>query len=166
MMWTLLDNLPSSRYGRWIAYVVIGPQECIASRKKLLFQDGFNAFVEHSKIYPKITEEEKVACFNTGVRKQHSRILNPRTRRTGLLVVSGNYTKASTLSKLSEAVMEQEDNTAQYPRPPDGIVGLNENGMKVAIKQLAFLKFVNDCRQKGFVPFIGVTSRFGHRRCN
>ena len=151
------DNLPSSRY--WEMDGICrnrSAKSALQAKKKLLFQDGFNAFVDHSKIYPKITEEEKVACFNTGVRKQHSRILNPRTRRTGLLVVSGNYTKASTLSKLNEAAMELEDNTAQYPRPPDGIVGLNENGMKVAIKHLAFLKFVNDCHQKGFVPFIGV----------
>ena len=152
-----VDKMPSSRYWEMDSiHRNRSAKSALQARKKLLFQDGFDAFVDHCKIYPTVTEEEKVACFNTGIRKQHSRTLNPRTRRTGLLVVAGNYTKASTLSKMSEVAMEQENDTAQHPRPPDGIVGLNENGMKVAIKPLAFLKFVNDCHQKGFVPFIGV----------
>ena len=126
----------------------------IQAKNNILFQDGFNNFISHSKIYPRITEEEKVACFNIGVKKQYSRRLNPRSRRTGLLVSAGNYSRSITMEKMNASANQRNNIT---PTPPlHGIDGLNMNGMKLAIKHVAFLKFVNDCFRKGQVPFIGI----------
>jgi hypothetical protein len=117
------------------------------AKKSILFQDGWSTFVNHCKLYPNITENEKIACFNIGLKKQHSRKLNPR-RRTGLLVSAGNFSKNIALEKMN--IYDQK------PRPPVDIDGLNVTGMKLAIKHVLFKKFVYDCHKKGQVPFIGV----------